>query len=159
MMPDSITAIISSVVATGNLVTFDNQIDTTTGTVKLRAQFDNTDSALYPNQFVNVQLLVDTLKDTPVVPTSAVQRGAPGTFVYVVGDDRKVTVRKVVLGPVDGERTAIKSGLKTGERVVTDGADKLRDGIDVTVNEPGAAAPAPPASPNAGQRNRRQRNQ
>jgi multidrug efflux system membrane fusion protein len=144
--------------ATGRLLTFDNQIDTTTGTVKLRAQFDNEDSALFPNQFVNVQLLVDTQKDTPVVPTSAIQRGAPGTFVYVVGDDRKVSVRKVVLGPVDGERVAIKSGLKTGERVVTDGADKLRDGIEVTLHEPGAAAPAPASNPNAGQRNRRQRN-
>jgi multidrug efflux system membrane fusion protein len=127
--------------------------------VKLRAQFDNTDSALFPNQFVNVQLLVDTLRDTAVVPTSAIQRGAPGTFVYLVGDDSTVSVRKVELGPVDGERIAIKSGLKTGERVVTDGADKLRDGIKVTVHEPGAAAPAPapPANPNAGQRNRRQR--
>jgi multidrug efflux system membrane fusion protein len=145
--------------STGQLLTLDNQIDPTTGTVKLRAQFDNQDSALFPNQFVNVQLLVDTLKDTPVVPTSAVQRGAPGTFVYVVGDDRKVSVRKVVLGPVDGERVAINSGLKTGERVVTDGADKLRDGIEVTLHEPGAAAPAPAAAPNSGQRNRRQRNQ
>jgi multidrug efflux system membrane fusion protein len=145
--------------ATGQLLTFDNQIDPTTGTVKLRAQFDNSDTALFPNQFVNVQLLVDTLKDTPVVPTSAIQRGAPGTFVYVVGDDRKVSVRKVALGPVDGERVAIKNGLATGERVVTDGADKLRDGIEVTVHEPGAAAPAPPANPNTGQRNRRQRNQ
>jgi multidrug efflux system membrane fusion protein len=143
--------------ATGKLLTFDNQIDTTTGTVKLRAQFDNTDSALFPNQFVNVQLLVDTLRDAAVVPTSAIQRGAPGTFVYVVGDDSTVAVRKVELGPVDGERIAIKSGLKTGERVVTDGADKLRDGIKVNLHEPGAAAPAPPANPNPGQRNRRQR--
>jgi multidrug efflux system membrane fusion protein len=144
--------------ATGKLLTFDNQIDTTTGTVKLRAQFDNTDSALFPNQFVNVQLLVDTLRDAAVVPTSAIQRGAPGTFVYVVGDDSTVSVRKVTLGPVDGERVSVKSGLKTGERVVTDGADKLRDGIKVNLHEPGAAAPAPPANPNPGQRNRRQRN-
>jgi multidrug efflux system membrane fusion protein len=145
--------------ATGQLLTFDNQIDTTTGTVKMRAQFDNTDSALFPNQFVNVQLLVDTLRDTAVVPTSAIQRGAPGTFVYVVGDDSTVSVRKVELGPVDGERVSVKSGLKTGERVVTDGADKLRDGIKVTLHEPGAAAPAPTPDANAGQRNRRQRNQ
>jgi multidrug efflux system membrane fusion protein len=143
--------------ATGQLLTFDNQIDPTTGTVKLRAQFDNKDSALFPNQFVNVALLVDTLHDTTVVPTSAIQRGAPGTFVYVVGDDRKVSVRKVELGPVDGERVAIKSGLTTGERVVTDGADKLRDGIEVTLHEPGAAAPATAPNPNAGPRNRRQR--
>jgi multidrug efflux system membrane fusion protein len=151
----------SQKLATGKLLTFDNQIDTTTGTVKLRAQFDNTDSALFPNQFVNVQLLVDTLRDTAVVPTSAIQRGAPGTFVYVVNTDatpNTVSVRKVELGPVDGERVSVKSGLKTGERVVTDGADKLRDGINVTLHEPGAAAPAPPANPNAGQRNRRQRN-
>ena len=144
--------------ATGRLLAFDSQIDTTTGTVKLRAEFDNKDTALFPNQFVNVQLLVDTLRDTVVVPTSAVQRGAPGTFVYVVNDDSTVGVRKVELGPVDGERVAVKDGLKTGERVVTDGADKLRDGIKVTRHEPGAAAPAPAPNPNAGQRNRRQRN-
>src|SRR5262249_42719828 len=143
--------------ATGKLLAFDSQIDTTTGTVKLRAQFDNADSALFPNQFVNVQLLVDTLSGTEVVPTSAIQRGAPGTFVYVVGEDRKVSVRKVELGPVDGERIAIKSGLKPGERVVTDGADKLRDGIEVTIHEPGAGAPAPPPNPTPGRRNRRQR--
>ena len=141
----------------GELAFVDNAVDTTTGTVKLRAQFDNTDSALFPNQFVNVQLLVDTLRDTAVVPTSAIQRGAPGTFVYVVGDDSTVAVRKVELGPVDGERVAVKSGLKTGERVVTDGADKLRDGIEVTLHEPGAAAPVAPSNPNTGQRNRRQR--
>jgi len=141
--------------ATGQLLAFDSQIDTTTGTVKLRAKFDNTDSALFPNQFVNVQLLVDTLRNTEVVPTSAIQRGAPGTFVYVVGDDSTASVRKVELGPVDGERIAIKSGLKTGERVVVDGADKLRDGIKVNVHEPGAAAPAPPPNPNPGQRQRR----
>jgi len=144
--------------ATGRLLAFDSQIDTTTGTVKLRAEFDNKDTALFPNQFVNVQLLVDTLRDSAVVPTSAIQRGAPGTFVYVVNDDSTVAVRKVELGPVDGERVAVKDGLKTGERVVTDGADKLRDGIKVTLHEPGAAAPAPAPNPNAGQRNRRQRN-
>jgi len=144
--------------ATGRLLAFDSQIDTTTGTVKLRAEFDNKDTALFPNQFVNVQLLVDTLRDSAVVPTSAIQRGAPGTFVYVVNDDSTVAVRKVELGPVDGERVAVKDGLKTGERVVTDGADKLRDGIKVTRHEPGAAAPAPAPNPNAGQRNRRQRN-
>jgi multidrug efflux system membrane fusion protein len=148
--------------ATGTLSTFDNQIDPTTGTVKLRAQFDNGDSALFPNQFVNVELLVDTLRDTAVVPSSAIQRGAPGTFVYVVNTEstpNTVSVRKVELGPVDGERVAVKNGLKIDERIVIDGADKLRDGIQVTVHEPGAGAPvAPAANPNAGQRNRRQRN-
>jgi multidrug efflux system membrane fusion protein len=144
--------------AAGQLLTFDNQIDTTTGTVKLRAQFDNTDSALFPNQFVNIQLLVDTLRNAAVVPTSAIQRGAPGTFVYVVGDDLKVSVRKVELGPVDGERVAVKSGLKPGEKVVTDGADKLRDGVEVRLHDPNAAEPAPaPNQQPGGQRNRRQR--
>jgi multidrug efflux system membrane fusion protein len=144
--------------ATGQLSTFDNQIDTTTGTLKLRAQFDNKDNALFPNQFVNVQLLVDTLRDSAVVPASAIQHGAPGTFVYVVGDDLKVSVRKVELGPVDGERVAIKNGLKAGERVVTDGADKLRDGIEVRLHDPNSAAPAPaPDQKPGGQRNRRQR--
>src|SRR6202035_1387363 len=122
------------------------QIDTTTGTVKLRAQFDNTDAALFPNQFVNVQLLVDVLRDSAVVPTSAIQRGAPGTFVYVVNADSTVSVRKVELGPVDGERVAVKSGLKTGEQVVIDGADKLRDGIKISLHQPGGGAPA--ATPN-----------
>jgi multidrug efflux system membrane fusion protein len=145
--------------ATGQLSTFDNQIDTTTGTLKLRARFDNTDNALFPNQFVNVQLLVDTLRDSAVVPTSAIQRGAPGTFVYVVGDDLKASVRKVELGPADGDRVAIKNGLKPGERIVTDGADKLRDGIEVRLHDPNAAAPAPaPDQKPGGQRNRRQRN-
>jgi membrane fusion protein, multidrug efflux system len=144
--------------ATGQLLTIDNQIDTTTGTVKLRAQFDNTDNALFPNQFVNVQLLVDTLRDSAVVPTSAIQRGAPGTFVYVVNGDSTVSVRKIEIGPVDGERVAVKSGLKTGEQVVVDGADKLRDGIKVTLHEPGGAAAATPPTPNAGPRNRPPRN-
>ena len=145
--------------ATGRLLTFDNQIDTTTGTVKLRAQFDNTDSALFPNQFVNVQLLVDVLHDSAVVPTSAVQRGAPGTFVYVVNADSTASVRKVELGPVDGERVAVKSGLKTGEQVVIDGADKLRDGIKISLHQPGGGAPPAAPNPNAGQRNRPPRTQ
>jgi multidrug efflux system membrane fusion protein len=127
--------------ATGKLSTIDNQIDTTTGTVKLRADFDNGDELLFPNQFVNVQLLVDTRKDIVVVPTAAIQRGAPGTFVYVVSPaDETVSVRKVKLGPADGERTGIESGLEPGEKVVTDGADKLREGTKV------AEPSAPPAS-------------
>jgi multidrug efflux system membrane fusion protein len=143
--------------ATGQLLTFDNQIDTTTGTVKLRAQFGNEDSALFPNQFVNVQLLVDVLRDTAVVPTSAIQRGAPGTFVYVVNADSTVAVRKIELGPVDGDRVAVKSGLKAGDQVVVDGADKLRDGIKITLRGPDDGN-APAAAPNAGQRTRPPRN-
>jgi multidrug efflux system membrane fusion protein len=117
--------------ATGVLKTLDNQIDTTTGTLKLRAEFANEDDSLFPNQFVNVQLLIDTLHDTTVVPTSAIQRGAPGTFVYLVNADDTATVKPVTLGPASGERIAIQSGLAPGDRVVIDGADKLRNGIKV----------------------------
>src|SRR5690242_7741155 len=93
--------------ATGTLTTIDNQIDPTTGTFKLKAQFANDDEGLFPNQFVNVQLLVDTLHDVTTIPTSAVQRGAPGTFVYLVKPDDTVTVRPVKLGPSAGERVAV----------------------------------------------------
>lgn len=119
--------------ATGQLVTVDNQIDTTTGTIKLRAQFDNRDEMLFPNQFVNTRLLVDTLKDAIVIPTSAVQRGAPGTYVYLVKPDNTVTVRPVKLGPSAGERVAIVSGIEPGDKVVVDGGDKLREGAQITL--------------------------
>jgi membrane fusion protein, multidrug efflux system len=117
--------------ATGTLKTLDNQIDTTTGTLKLRAEFANEDDSLFPNQFVNVRLLIDTLRDATVVPTSAIQRGAPGTFVYLVNADNTVAVRPVTLGPASAERVAIQSGLAPGDRVVVDGADKLRNGARV----------------------------
>jgi multidrug efflux system membrane fusion protein len=116
------------------LETVDNQIDTTTGTVKLRAIFDNEQEILFPNQFVNVQLLVDTLRDTVIVPVSAVQHGAPGAFVYVVKPDQTAAVQQVKLGPGDGQQIAILSGLQPGEGVVFDGADRLRGGAKVTVN-------------------------
>jgi multidrug efflux system membrane fusion protein len=122
--------------ATGVLTNIDNQIDTTTGTFKLRAQFDNTDESLFPNQFVNIQLLVDTLHDQMVVPTAAIQRGAPGTFVYVVGADSTVSVKPVKLGVAQGERQAVLSGIAVGDTVVTDGVDRLRDGAKVVL--PGA---------------------
>jgi len=119
--------------ATGTLSTVDNQIDTTTGTVRLRAQFDNRDDHLFPNQFVTALLLVDTLKNAVLAPSAAIQRGAPGTFVYVVNDQRIVNLRPVKLGPTDGERVAVASGANPGEQVVVDGADKLRDGARVTL--------------------------
>ncbi len=128
--------------ATGTLSAVDNQIDTTTGTVRMRAQFENHDQALFPNQFVNVQLLVDTLRDATLVPVSAIQRGAPGTFVYLVGPDGTVAVRPVTIGPSSGQRTVVLSGLTPGDTVVTDGADRLREGARVTV--PGASPPASP---------------
>ncbi|HTH15236.1 MAG TPA: MdtA/MuxA family multidrug efflux RND transporter periplasmic adaptor subunit [Magnetospirillum sp.] len=122
--------------AEGHVTTVDNQIDPATGTVKLRAEFDNKDETLFPNQFVNLRLLVDTQRDAVVVPASAIQRGEPGTFVYVVKPDNTVTVRTVGVGPASGGKVAIQSGLETGEQVVVDGADKLREGAQVSV--PGA---------------------
>jgi membrane fusion protein, multidrug efflux system len=123
--------------ATGRVIALDSQIDTTTGTVKVRAQFDNPDNALFPNQFVNAQLLVNTLHDVVTVPTAAIQRGAPGTYVYVINADNTVSVRPIKIGPTDGPMAAVDSGLSAGERVVVDGTDRLRDGARVTV--PGAS--------------------
>ena len=138
-------------IADGKLLTADNSIDVTTGTIKLRAQFDNTDSALFPNQFVNTQLLVDVLHDQIVMPNAAVRRGAPNgvatTFVYVVNADRTVSVRPVTLGVVDGEKVAVTAGLKAGEVVVTEGGDRLREGAQVTL--PSSAPVAAPAAGNA----------
>jgi multidrug efflux system membrane fusion protein len=129
--------------ATGRVIALDSQIDTTTGTVKVRAQFDNADDALFPNQFVNAQLLVKTLTDVVTVPTAAIQRGAPGAYVYVVNADNTVSVRPVKLGPTDGPMAAVTSGLSAGERVVVDGTDRLRDGARVTIPAVGqTAAPA-----------------
>ena len=160
--------------ATGELKIIDNQIDTTTGTVKLRAEFANDDETLFPNQFVNVRLLVDTLKGATVVPSAAIQRGAPGTFVYLLNGEQTVTVKPVKLGPANGDRVAIESGLSPGDRVVVDGADKLRNGAKVVPRNaqgapdggtPGAGAPAAapggvapgaaaPDSPGSGRRRR-----
>jgi multidrug efflux system membrane fusion protein len=136
--------------ATGELKTIDNQIDTTTGTVRLRAEFANDDETLFPNQFVNVRLLVDTLKGATVVPSAAIQRGAPGTFVYLLNADQTVTVKPVKLGPANGDRVAIESGLSPADRVVIDGADKLRSGAKVAPRDadgaPGGGASAAAAS-------------
>ena len=135
--------------ASGKLVTLDNQIDPTTGTIKLKAEFANESSSLFPNQFVNVRMQLDTLHGVTVVPTSAVQRGSPGTFVYRVNDDSTVSVRVVKLGPAEGETTVIESGLQPGERVVTDGADKLRDGAKIEPVTP-EQRNAPPAGARRG---------
>jgi membrane fusion protein, multidrug efflux system len=119
-------------IASGTLATTDNQVDTSTGTVKLRAMFPNDKEELFPQQFVNARLLVDTLKDAVVVPTAAIQLGAPGSYVYVVNtSDSTVSVRVVKTGPSDGQRIAIQSGLELGETVVTDGVDRLYDGAKV----------------------------
>jgi multidrug efflux system membrane fusion protein len=129
---------------TGKLGTADNQIDTTTGTLKLKAEFGNENLALFPNQFVNVRMLTQTLTDATLVPTAAIQRGAPGTYVYTVKDDQTVTVTPVKLGPAQGEVTVIASGLAPGAQVVVDGADKLREGakVELITREGQAVAPA-----------------
>jgi membrane fusion protein, multidrug efflux system len=119
--------------STGHLGTLDNAIDTTTGTLKLRAIFDNPDEMLYPNQFVNARLLVNTMQDSIRVPVPAVQRGAPGTFVYLINADNTVSVRPIKVGPVDGNYLAVLSGLSPGDRVVTDGTDRLKDGAPVAL--------------------------
>lgn len=123
----------NKLLATGKLVATDSQINTSTGTVQLRASFDNPGLVLFPNQFVNIQLLVDVLRGAVVAPASAIQQGTPGSFVYVVQPDNTVKLQVVKTGPVDGERVAVLSGLKPGDKVVVDGADKLRDGGKITL--------------------------
>jgi multidrug efflux system membrane fusion protein len=117
--------------ASGTLLTADNQIDPSTGTVKLKAQFSNAELSLFPNQFTNVRMLLEVKRDATVVPSAAIQRGTPGTFVYLVKPDNTVTVRVVKLGPAQGENVSIEAGIAPGEQVVVDGADKLREGATV----------------------------
>jgi len=132
----------SKKLATGQLYTINNQMATATGTVTLRASLPNDDEALFPNEFVNVTLLVDTLQNAVLVPTPAVQTGAPGDYVYIVNANNTVSVHKVTTGPTNGSYTAIASGLSAGQRVVVDGLDRLSDGAHIRP----AAARATPAS-------------
>jgi multidrug efflux system membrane fusion protein len=135
--------------ANGTLASVDNLVDPTTGTVKLKAQFANDGTPLFPNQFVNVRMKLDTVRDATVIPAAAVQRGSQGMFVYVVQADQTVKLRPVRLGPVDGQRQAIAEGLAPGDLVVSDGMDRLRDGAPVEVTaarpkvEPAADGKAP----------------
>ena len=135
--------------ATGTLRTVDNQIDTTTGTIRLRAVFDNADEQAVPQPVRQHRLSLSTLRDATVVPSATIQRASFGTFVYAITDDSKATVRRVTLGPAEGERVAITEGLKPGDRVVLEGVDALREGIAVEVV--GAAvdrdAPVAPRQP------------
>jgi len=121
--------------ASGKLLAIDNQVDSTTGTVRLKAVFDNEDGLLFPNQFVNARLLVDTKRDAIVVPSAAVQRGPNSIFVYVVQPDDTVELRTIKPGIVEGAETAIESGLSPGEIVVTEGVDKLQTGTQITTRE------------------------
>jgi membrane fusion protein, multidrug efflux system len=120
-------------IATGTLESVDNLIDTTTGTVKLRASFPNTDEKLFPNQFVNARLLVRTIDNAALAPVVAIQHGAPGTFVFTIKPDNSIGVQKVQTGVTDGDRVQIVSGLKEGDTVVVDGADRLREGSKVRI--------------------------
>jgi multidrug efflux system membrane fusion protein len=121
---------------TGTLLTTDNQIDTTTGTVKLKAELANHDSTLFPNQFVNVRLHLEQIQNALTIPSAAVQRGAPGLYAYVVKADNTVQIRPLKTGPTEGDRVQILDGLAANERVVVDGVDKLRDGAAVELIEP-----------------------
>jgi membrane fusion protein, multidrug efflux system len=125
--------------ATGTLTTFDSQIDVTTGTIRMRSTFDNPKGVLFPNQFVNVRLLVDTMTGATLAPNAAIQLGASGDFVYLLKDDSTVAKRDVAVGPTDGKHTVITSGLAGGDKVVIDGVDRLRDGAKVKIAEPAAA--------------------
>ncbi|WP_233833850.1 efflux RND transporter periplasmic adaptor subunit [Paraburkholderia sp. ZP32-5] len=129
-------------IATGTLYAVSNQMATATGTVTLRATFANDDEALFPNEFVNVKLLVDTMQNAVLVPTAAVQTGAPGDFVYLVNSNSTVSVHKVKPGPSDGKNTVILSGLAEGNEVVTDGMDRLSDGAKIQPASAKAAAAA-----------------
>jgi multidrug efflux system membrane fusion protein len=129
------------VIAQGVLTTIDNTVDTTTGTIKLRATFPNENLALFPNEFVNAQLLLQTLKNVTEVPVRAVQTGAPGTFVYLVRPNRTAHVQVIKPGVTDGDYTQVLSGLKPGDTVVTDGAGLLREGAKVRVMPNGNATP------------------
>jgi multidrug efflux system membrane fusion protein len=129
--------------ASGSLSTIDNTVDPTTGTFKLRAIFPNDDDGLFPNQFVNVSMLLDVEHGATVIPTSAIERGQQGSFVYVVGADNKVAAKTVVLGTVEGERQAVTSGINPGDKVVVDGADRLKDGLEVVPSFAGRPGGAP----------------
>jgi len=129
--------------ATGTLATFDNQIDQTTGTLKLRAIFNNDNRTLFPNQFVNARLLVQEKKGVTLLPTAAVQRNTQNTYVYLIKPDSTVTVRNITLGTTEGDQSEITSGLVPGDTVVMTGVDKLQEGSKVTAHAAGAAGAAP----------------
>jgi multidrug efflux system membrane fusion protein len=129
----------TSKLATGKLWAIDNQVDPATGTVKLKGLFENRDSLLFPNQFVNVRLFVDTIRNAVLIPSAAIQRGPQGTFVFVVNDESEVELRLVEIRASQGDQTALSAGLEVGETVVTEGIERLREGSRVTI--PGMDSP------------------
>jgi membrane fusion protein, multidrug efflux system len=130
--------------ADGTLSTVDNQIDTATGTIKLRATFANDDDSLFPNQFVNIRLKVSTITNATTIPAAAVQRASFGTFVYGVKPDNTVTIRRITLGPTEAERVAVTAGLEAGDRIVLEGVDELTEGAKIEVIADGTAPKRPP---------------
>jgi len=136
-------------IESGQLLTLDNQIDPTTGTVRFKAVFGNADGALFPNQFVNVRLLLDTLHKAVIIPTAALQRSPQSTFVYIVQPDSTVAMKNVVVDKTDGDSAVIAKGVAAGDAVVIDGVEKLQDGTKVTVRRPGEKDPAKGASTKA----------
>jgi multidrug efflux system membrane fusion protein len=130
-------------IAAGKLLTIDNQIDPTTGTYKLKSIFSNEDNSLFPNQFVNIHLLVDTKHDLTIVPTPAIQRGPQGTYVYAVGSDSTVKIRTVTIAQTTGNSIGLSGGLNPGDVVVIDGQDKLQDGSKVTPSFANGGSGAP----------------
>jgi len=122
-------------IAAGTLLTVDNLVDVSTGTVRFKAMFDNRDNALFPNQFVNARLLLDTKRNAVLIPAQAVQRGPQTTYVYVVKPDNTVEMRNVGLGPVEGDLASINKGLSPGESVVTEGVDRLQQGMKVAPHQ------------------------
>lgn len=137
--------------ASGVLGSLDNQIDTTTGTLKFKGTFQNKDHALFPNQFVNVRLLADTLKQAVLAPAAAIQFGNDGTFAYVVNQENTVNIRKLKVGPSDGQNSVILEGLAAGDRLVLEGTDRLREGTKVEVVEDSAQVPTTPGQHLQGQ--------
>ncbi|WP_058961403.1 MdtA/MuxA family multidrug efflux RND transporter periplasmic adaptor subunit [Type-E symbiont of Plautia stali] len=129
-----------TLLTSGTLLSLDNQIDATTGTIKLKARFDNQDDTLFPNQFVNARLKVDTLQDAVVIPTAALQMSNDGHFVWVVNSENKVSKKRVTAGLQDSQKVVISAGLDAGERVVTDGLDRLTEGVTVEVVSPESTA-------------------
>ena len=138
--------------STGKLLTIDNQIDQTTGTAKLKAVFENPENSLWPNQFVNVHLLLETRKDALTMPASAIQRGPQGTFTYVVDAKNTVQVKPVQIALTQGNTVVIESGLQAGDRVVTDGQEKLQPGSRVNVQAPNGQSRNPQAAEGDGSR-------
>jgi len=142
--------------ASGRLISTDNLIDTSTGTVKLKAQFDNRDGALFPNQFVSARLRIDTRRDVVLVPSAAILKGAQGSFVYVVNEqDKTAHMRPVVTGTATTDTVTIESGLSAGEKIVVEGVDRLRDGAPVELSSPESRKGGPEGGPGGERRERK----